>query len=294
MKIRIATRGSELALAQSRWVAGALQRLGAITELLIIRTQGDILLDKPLHEIGGKGLFTKEVDRAVLCGAADLSVHSLKDMPVEDEEGLILGAIPQRESCNDVLVLHNAESMKIGCGSLRRRAQLAYLGEEYEFTAVRGNIHTRLEKMRTQNWAGLVVAEAALRRLGLEREYKYKILDILPAAGQGALGLRIRADDSRLREIVGRLNSQMAYTAAYAESQFLRALGGGCHLPAGIRSTINGSVITFVGGVFTLSGKAGVIMKKSGPLQSAQQLAEGLAGEILEHGGQQILDKLDV
>lgn len=294
MKIRIATRGSELALAQSRWVAGELEKLGAVTELRIIRTQGDILLDKPLHEIGGKGLFTKEVDRAVVSGEVDLSVHSLKDMPVEEEDGLVLGAIPERESCNDVLVLNKEGGGCIGCGSLRRRAQLSYLREEYEFSDVRGNIHTRLQKMKENGWAGLVVAEAALRRLGLDKEYEYTVLNILPAAGQGALGLRVRAEDEELKSIVGRLNSAVAGVSAYAESQFLRTLGGGCHLPAGIRSTVSGDEIVFVGGVFSIDGREGVIIKKSGSLKAAAEVARSLAGEILAQGGQQILDKMNV
>ena len=294
MKIRIATRGSELALAQSRWVAGELEKSGAQTELLIIKTQGDILLDKPLHEIGGKGLFTREVDRAVVSGEADLSVHSLKDMPVEDEDGLILGAIPRRESTADVLVLHNPESSVIGCGSLRRRAQLAYLGTEYSFAEVRGNIHTRLEKMKKNNWAGLVVAEAALRRLGLDKEYTYRELDILPAAGQGALGLRVRTGNNAVLEIVQKLDSPLDSVAAFAESRFLKTLGGGCHLPAGVRSVITANEITFIGGVFSISGNKGIIMKKKGIQSTAVSLAEALAAEILRQGGQQILDKSGV
>ena len=294
MKIRIATRGSELALAQSNWVAGELQRLGVNTELQIIRTQGDILLDKPLHEIGGKGLFTKEVDLAVLTGEADVSVHSLKDMPVEDEEGLTLGAIPRRESREDVLVLHDKQSKVIGCGSLRRRAQLAYMGTGYSFAAVRGNIHTRLEKMRSNGWAGLVVAEAALQRLGLSQKYEYRKLDILPAAGQGALGLRVRSGDEKMIEIIRQLDSYTDSLTAFAESRFLKRLGGGCHLPAGIRSLITEKKITFIGGVFSISGNKGVIIKKTGELSAAVALAEELAEEILLQGGQQILDKPDV
>ncbi len=293
MKIRIATRGSELALMQSKWVSEQLNNFGVATELVIIKTQGDILLDKPLHEIGGKGLFTKEVDRAVLDGLADLSVHSLKDMPVEDEEGLILGAIPERESSNDVLVLNNKESKRIGCGSLRRRAQVARLDFGYVFEDVRGNIHTRLKKMVDNNWAGLVVAEAALKRLNLDQQYNYKILDILPSAGQGALGLRIREADSQTKEIVEKINSDRAMRSAFAESRFLKRLGGGCHLPAGIRSVISGDEIIFTGGVFSLSGCDGVICEKRGALAHAEELAVLLAEEILSQGAEQILDKLD-
>ena len=291
MKIRIATRGSELALVQSRWVAGELEKLGMQTELVIIKTQGDLLLDKPLHEIGGKGLFTKEVDRAVLENEADLSVHSLKDMPVEDEEGLMLGAIPKRESCDDVLVLNNNGESKIGCGSLRRRSQIARLDLGYSFEGVRGNIHTRLEKMKENDWVGLVVAEAALKRLGLDSEYEYKKLEILPAAGQGALGLRIRDNDRAVSEIVGKLSSREAFISASAESEFLKCLGGGCHLPAGIKSVLSGNRISFVGGVFSVSGDEGIVAEEEGDIGDAKSLAVNLAQTILNMGGKEILDR---
>lgn len=292
MKIRIATRGSELALTQSKWVSSQLHKFDVEVELVIIKTQGDILLDKPLHEIGGKGLFTKEVDRAVLEGVADLSVHSLKDMPVEDEDGLVLGAIPERESTNDVLVLNNKESKSIGCGSLRRRAQVARLDLGYVFENVRGNIHTRLKKMVDNEWAGLVVAEAALKRLNLDQQFNYKILDILPSAGQGALGLRVRKDDNQIIEVVEKINSERTMQAAFAESKFLQRLGGGCHIPAGIRSVISGDEIIFTGGVFSLCGREGVICEKRGALACAEELAILLAEEILFQGAEQILDKL--
>ncbi len=292
MKIRIATRGSELALAQSRWVASELEKLGAATELVIIRTQGDIQLDKPLHEIGGKGLFTKEVDRAVLERQADVSVHSLKDMPVEDEEGLVLGAIPRRESSRDVLVSNNAGCGIIGCGSLRRRAQVARLGLGYTFADVRGNIHTRLAQMQDKGWSGLVVAEAALVRLGLAESYDYEVLDILPAAGQGALGLRIREGENDVAALIGKLNCVSDAAAAYAESRFLKALGGGCSLPAGIRSEVSGGNIAFTGGIFSVAGDIGVVQEKKGSLGMAAMLAQELAHEILLGGGAQILDKM--
>ncbi len=292
MKIRIATRGSELALAQSRWVASELEKQGVTTELVIIRTQGDIQLDKPLHEIGGKGLFTKEVDRAVLQRQADVSVHSFKDMPVEDEPGLVLGAIPRRASSRDVLVRNENGNGVIGCGSLRRRAQVVRLNLGYAFSEVRGNIHTRLAQMLDKGWSGLVVAEAALLRLGLADSYTYEVLDILPAAGQGALGLRIREGETDIAELIGGLNSAADATAAYAESRFLQALGGGCSLPAGIRSEISGGDISFIGGVFSVSGVDGVVKKKSGSIALAARLAQELANEILSGGGAQILDKM--
>ena len=292
MIVRIATRGSLLALEQSKWVADKLATVGYKTELRIIKTQGDILLDKPLHEIGGKGLFTKEVDRAVLDNKADVSVHSLKDMPVEDESGLILGAIPERESCEDVLVINenNPENMDIGCGSLRRRAQLKNFAENYNFQEVRGNIHTRLKKMIDNNWGGLVVAEAALKRLHLDKEYYYKKLGILPAAGQGALGLRVREDDEKVKSIINELKSVKDEICAKAESEFLRSLGGGCHLPAGVRSEIKGEKFILKGGVFSLSSEKFVIMKTSGETINIIKMAKKLAENILDNGGKEILD----
>lgn len=273
MQLTIATRGSELALAQARLVAAELERQGALCRLEVITTRGDRNLTDPLPQIGGKGLFTREVDEAVLEGRADLAVHSLKDMPVEDEAGLLLAAVPERCSDRDVLVLNMElrgvpgwkqevasalakqntpqegvaategmlrllaeQTVLVGCGSLRRQMQLQELVPGLLLQGVRGNIGTRLRKTEEGNWGGVVMAEAALQRLGMADALPYLVLPILPAAGQGALGIRARSTDEAVLRALAGLNHEASAQRALAERAFLRAVGGGCHIPAGVRT----------------------------------------------------------
>lgn len=275
MQLTLATRGSELALAQARAVALALGHHGCECELAVISTTGDRNLTDPLAQIGGKGLFTKEVDAAVLDHRARVAVHSLKDMPVEDEAGLTLAAVPERCSDRDVLVLNLAltgvpgwkqiisgalarqntpqehdqslrtvlealmqQQTPIGCGSPRRQAQMRELAPMLPLSPLRGNIATRLRKMQENNWGGVVMAEAALQRLELARTTPYLALPFLPAAGQGALGLRARSRDPETLAALRTINHEPSRQRALAERAFLQAIGGGCHIPAGIRTLI--------------------------------------------------------
>ncbi len=215
--IKIGTRGSALALAQARWVAAQIsgRHPACRVELVIIKTTGDKIQDVPLAQIGGKGLFIKEIETALLTGQVDLAVHSLKDMPAEVPEGLMLGAVPPREDCRDAFISSRYANLaeippggRVGTGSLRRRVQLLHRRPDLEVVPLRGNVDTRLKKMDTLGLDALILAAAGLNRLGLAHVYRGCVpeADMLPAVGQGALGLEVRTADQDLRDLVAFLD----------------------------------------------------------------------------------------
>lgn len=306
MQIRIATRGSELALAQARSVARLLEAQGCTCELVMVKTQGDLVLDRPLTGFAGKGIFTKEVDQAVGEGKADISVHSLKDMPAGDEDGLVLAAVPQRASDRDVLVLNQIllgsdkvqeivqngdfarlgrmldADMPIGCGSPRRQAQLAAILPGARVCGVRGNIFTRLRKMREHGWAGLVMAEAAIERLGLGLDLQYLSLPFLPAPGQGALGIRARSGDGALLALLEKLSDEEGYCRALAEREFILRFAGGCHIPVGLRSCVDAGELVLEAAEFSARGEVLRRALSRGGLNRTGALSAGaeIAGEL--------------
>ena len=306
MQIRIATRGSELALAQARSVARLLEARGCACELVMVRTQGDLVLDRPLTGFAGKGIFTKEVDLAVSEGTADISVHSLKDMPAGEEDGLVLAAVPRRASDRDVLVLNPLRlgndqaqeivlcgepsrlgdlleaDMPIGCGSPRRQAQLAAVLPAACVCGVRGNIFTRLRKMREHGWAGLIMAEAAVERLGLGLDLQSVPLPFLPAPGQGALGIRARSGDNSLLALLAMLSDEEGYCRALAEREFILRFAGGCHIPVGLRSCADEGVLSLEAAEFSAQGAVLRRASRRVPLARARAAAAGaeIAGEL--------------
>ncbi|HEY3393956.1 MAG TPA: hydroxymethylbilane synthase, partial [Lacipirellulaceae bacterium] len=228
--MRIGTRGSQLARWQAEWVAEQLRREGQDVELVEIATRGDIEQARSIEEIGTRGVFTKAIQRALLAGDVDLGVHSLKDLPTDPVEGLMLGAVSQRESPADVLVSNIAASLEIlpngarvGTGSLRRQAQLRYLRPDLQIREIRGNVDTRLRKLDEGQFDAIVLAEAGLRRLGLiERIAQVLPLDVmLPAVGQGALAIECRADDQATRRVVAALGDPASHAAVVAERALL-------------------------------------------------------------------------
>lgn len=247
--LRLATRGSALARTQSQWVADRLGELGHPTELLIVKTTGDLNQHDPLNTLGGKGIFTKEIEVALLEGKADLAVHSLKDLPTEMPEGLVLGATPVREDPRDALVASAPlkdlpKGTRVGTGSLRRQAQIRALRPDLEFLDIRGNVPTRVQKWRSGEYGAVVLAVAGIRRLGWEvagltEEEMHPLEGCVPAPCQGILGLQCRADDVRTQAILSRLNDPHAALAASAERAFLAELQGGCHVPAGALLTVH-------------------------------------------------------
>lgn len=255
--LRLGTRGSLLARTQSRIVADQLAALhpGLRVELVTIRTSGDRITERPLHEFGGKGLFTKELEQALLAGDVDFAVHSYKDVPVTmplvEQSGLVVAAVPAREDPADVLVSTVAKCIEdlprgavVGTGSLRRRCQLLGMRPDLRVEGVRGNIDTRLQKLREGQFDAIVLAAAGLRRAGLFDDASMFPIDadaLLPAPGQGALALQCRRDDGRTRGLLGALDDPVSATCVAAEREVVAALRGDCHSPIAAHATVGGN-----------------------------------------------------
>ncbi|MBU1277443.1 MAG: hydroxymethylbilane synthase [Proteobacteria bacterium] len=299
-KFIIATRGSRLALAQAGWVATRLGELhpGLQVEMNIIKTTGDKILDVPLAQVGGKGLFVKEIEDALLEGRADLAVHSMKDVPSELPQGLELAVVSQREDPRDALVSPLAVEIKglptgakVGTSSLRRQAQLLALRPDLEMVSLRGNVETRLRKMNELGLQAVVLASAGLNRLGLDQVERTAIptATMLPAVGQGALGLEIRGDDARARELIAPLNHPDTAAAVAAERAFLARLEGGCQVPIAGHATVEKGIVKFNGLVADLQGRRMVTGGGLAPPEQAAQMGRQVAEEILAGGGREIL-----
>lgn len=242
--IKLGTRGSKLAVTQSTWVAEQIQKnTGVQVELVIIVTRGDRIQNKPLPEVGGKGLFTAELEQGLREGSIDIAVHSLKDLPTDDPEGLCIGAIPKREDPRDALVGSQQPTI-IGTGSLRRQVQIQKyfngIREErietaIEVRGIRGNVDTRLSKLDDGKYDSIILAMAGLRRLGIEREDIHPIdfQRMVPAPGQGALGVQTRSNDTQILDILSTIHDEITFQCVQAERRVLEGVGGGCHTPIG-------------------------------------------------------------
>jgi hydroxymethylbilane synthase len=301
--LRIGTRGSALALVQANWVKARLQERhsGLTVELVIIKTTGDKLKDVPLAQVGGKGLFIKEIEEALIAGAVDLAVHSLKDMPAVVPEGLAIAAVPPREDWRDAFISNNFRTLaevppggRIGTGSLRRRVQLLHLRPDLEIVPIRGNVDTRLRKMAVQGLDALVLAAAGLARLGLSHVSRSFLSEeeMLPAISQGALGLEVRAADARVLELISFLDDPAAHTAVAAERGFLARLEGGCLVPVAGLAQVREGAVTFRGLIGDLEGKKIIRGCISGPPPEAAALGRSLAELLLDQGGREILAQI--
>jgi hydroxymethylbilane synthase len=297
--IRIGTRGSTLALAQTAWVKGKLEEKFPDTriETILIKTSGDRFLEASVQAIGGKGIFTKEIEDGLLRHEIDVAVHSMKDLPTELPAGLIVAAVPQREDPRDVLVSAGAKKLrdlsagaKIGTGSLRRTAQLRYYSRDLAIVPIRGNVDTRLKKLDQGECDALVMAAAGLKRIDREeRIAEYISNDVcLSAAGQGALGLESREDDS-IREQLSFLHDPATFAEVTAERSFLNRLGGGCHVPVGARAVAEGEQLRLFGVVANPDGSSLFRGETSGCVAHAKELGCVLAERLLSQGAQQIL-----
>jgi hydroxymethylbilane synthase len=241
----IGSRGSELALWQSNFIKGKLESLYPYLkiEIQIIKTTGDKILDSPLSLIGGKGVFTIELERALLRNEIDIAVHSLKDLPTELDKGLTIAAIPDRANVEDAFLSKDKnaklfdlpQGSTIATGSLRRKAQILAHRPDYQIVDIRGNVPTRIKKLRESNWDGMILASAGIERLGLANEITHNISteEMLPAPGQGALAIESRGDDEEIAKLLNPLENTDARLSASAEREILHALGGGCQLPLG-------------------------------------------------------------
>ncbi len=297
--IRIGTRGSTLALAQTAWVKGKLAEKfpDARIETILIKTSGDRFLEASVQAIGGKGIFTKEIEDALLRHEIDIAVHSMKDLPTNLSAGLIVAAVPHREDPRDILVSTGAKKLsdlsagaKIGTGSLRRRAQLLYYRRDLVIVPIRGNVDTRLKKLDQGECDGLVMAAAGLKRIAREeRIAEYISNDVcLGAAGQGALGLESREDDS-IREQLSFLHDPATFAEIAAERSFLNRMGGGCHVPVGARGVAEGEKFKLFGVVANPDGSSLFRGETSGCVAHAEELGRELAERLLSQGAQQIL-----
>jgi hydroxymethylbilane synthase len=301
--LKIGTRGSALALAQARWVAERITEShpASRVELVIIKTTGDKIQDVPLAQIGGKGLFIKEIEEALLQGRVDLAVHSLKDMPAEVPEGLMLGAVPPREDCRDAFISSRYATLaeippggRVGTGSLRRRVQLRHRRPDLEVVPLRGNVDTRLRKMETLGLDGLILAAAGLNRLGLAHIYRGCVpeAEMLPAVGQGALGLEVRTADQDLHELLGFLDDRPTRIAVTAERAFLARLEGGCLVPVAALGRVAGDSLDLEALISDLEGRRLLRDRRSGPAAAAAGLGTSLAEDLLAQGGREILAEL--
>lgn len=302
--LRIGTRGSPLALWQARYVADRLRPLAAPrpVEWVEIETAGDRISDAALTQIGGDGVFTKEIQRALLAGAVDVAVHSLKDLPTTILAGLTLAAVPQRGPAGDAFVSHKHRRFDelpagalVGTSSLRRRSQALYRRRDLNLVNLRGNVETRLRKLDEQNLDAIILAEAGLQRLGLESAIT-ELLDpqwMLPAVGQGALGLECRTDDADTLALLDRLNDWLTRQAVLAERALLRELGGGCLLPIGASSRVEGDRLLLCGVVLSPDGKQRIAAEQQGSAADAQAVGQQLAQLLLVAGARRLLSVSD-
>lgn len=300
--VRIASRGSELALWQAHHVAGLLGGQGASssTEVIVIRTKGDRIQDVPLAQIGDRGLFTKELDEALLDGRAALAVHSLKDVPTVLPIGLVIAAVLQREDPRDVLLCREgvrggmerlSPGAVIGTSSLRRRAQLGALRPDLEVRDLRGNLNTRLAKLDAGGYDAIILAAAGVLRLGWgERITAYLPLDQwLPAVGQGALAVMCTEEDATLRAHLASLQHSATAAATTAERAFLRSLEGGCQVPIGALATIEGQQLRLSGLVATGNGEQVLRQQITGDAAGAASLGTELGERLIRSGAAEIL-----
>ncbi len=298
----IGSRASKLALAQVNLIKDLLREKYPVLgiEIKTIKTTGDKILDVSLDKIGDQGLFTKEIEEALLAGKIDVAVHSLKDLPVEITAGLKIAAVTQREDPRDILVSqkgYNLKSLpqksKIGTSSLRRRAQLLHLRPDLFIMDLRGNLDTRVRKLNDGLYEAIVVAYAGVKRLGLKLSMSVIPLEeVLPQAAQGALGIQIRQGRADIEEIVKILDDTPAHLCIDAERAVLSGLGGGCHAPIGVYAQIEDDTIIINAGVFSLDGKVVVKDKISGNKKDARSLGLTLANKLLKSGAKQILERI--
>ena len=288
---------------QSGWVAGRIRERypGTVVELVTIRTKGDILQDVALAQIGGKGIFIKEIEEALIQGEVDLAIHSMKDVPAELPEPLEIAVMPLRDDPRDVLVSREGlklEEMprgaRIGTGSLRRGVQIRNRAPGLEIVPLRGNLDTRIRKLDTEGLDGVILAAAGIRRMGWAAKISQflPVEVLLPAVGQGALGIETRRGDSRSRDAAAFLHDPVTFCEVGAERSFLKRLGGGCLLPIAGFAKKNGGEIVLEGLVGSLDGRTIIRRRVRGPAVKFAALGEGLAERILAEGGRKLLDDM--
>jgi hydroxymethylbilane synthase len=295
--IRIGTRDSELALWQAHNVEKRLNDLGCKTEIIAVKSQGDIILDKPLYELGITGIFTKTLDIAMINGQVDIAVHSMKDVPTALPIGIVQAAVLERANFLDLLVYKdnldflNGEAT-IATGSLRRQAQWLNKYPNHKVVDLRGNVNTRMQKLQESDWNGAVFAAAGLERINLKPSNYIDLTWMVPAPAQGAMVIVAMANDDFCREAVSELNDIETEVCTHIERQFLKTLEGGCTAPIGALAVFLEDEIIFKGVLFSIDGKQKIEIEKIVPLQEWKKLGFASAQEILENGGAELMKSI--
>jgi hydroxymethylbilane synthase len=303
LSLVLGTRGSKLALRQSEWFQSRIHDVAPEVRVVLrkIQTSGDKIVDVPLAKIGGKGLFVKEIEEALLAGEIDFAVHSMKDVPAQLPDGLEILCVPPREDPRDALISRAGCSFKdlpqgarIGTASLRRQAQLLNARPDLRIEMLRGNLDTRLRKLKEGQFDAIVLAAAGLRRLAWAQEITEYLDPVvsLPAIGQGALGVEGRSNDHFVRSIVDRLNDQATQTTVTAERAFLHRLEGGCQVPIAAHATLSGEELLLEGLLASVDGKTVIRDRVQGKSQEAHKLGVQLADRLLARGGDKILREI--
>jgi hydroxymethylbilane synthase len=303
MKLRIGTRGSKLALTQSEWVKEKIENHhpDVHVEMIRIKTTGDKILDSPLSKIGGKGLFVKEIEEALLSKRIDLAVHSMKDVPAVLPDGLILAAYPEREDPRDAFLSVKYQDLeelppgaRVGTGSLRRSAQLLHIRPDLELVPMRGNVDTRLGKLEAGEYEAIILAASGLKRLGLGGRITQALVQekLLPAIGQGALGLEVRREDERTIHRIDFLNHRETEITVAAERSFLKELEGGCQVPLGAFCRAENGQLHLEVMVAELDGSRVLRDHMTGKEEEAEEIGIALARRLLNAGADEILDRI--
>ncbi|WP_022664568.1 hydroxymethylbilane synthase [Desulfospira joergensenii] len=304
-KIRIGTRGSQLALWQANYIKDRIEDLSPETrvEIMIIKTTGDRITDRPLAMVGGKGLFVKEIEAALMEKKIDLAVHSMKDMPGDLPEGLIIGAIPERENPFDVLVSKDNTALadypagaRVGTSSLRRASQLKHVRPDLEIASIRGNLDTRLKKLKSGEYDAIVLAAAGLIRLGQAGEITEYLDEVtmVPAVGQGALCIETREDDRKIGEVMEGLDHGPTRTCVTGERAFLRQIEGSCHIPVACFGKIKDEEVRLTAVVASEDGTTLVREEILSPAGDVEEFGQQLANQVLDRGGRKILETLNL
>lgn len=299
MKIKIATRGSALALWQSEHIADLLKQNGHVVELLTMKTKGDVILDTPLAKIGGKGLFTKELENALLSGDADIAVHSLKDVPTRFEEGLELACVCARAEVSDALLSMKYASLndlpqgaKVGTTSLRRQMQIRAMRADLELISLRGNVNSRIQKLKDGVFDAIVLASAGIDRLNLSSLVKFvSVLPTVPAMGQGALGIEIASANSAIKEAIIFLDDEKTRVETTVERAFVDTLNGGCQAPIGVNAVLKGDEITVKAVLGLVDGSQMLSDSKTYTKDEYLNAGVDFANSFIARGAKELLEK---
>lgn len=303
-QMRIGTRASALALWQAEWVKAELEKRYPEMEVTLtkIKTQGDKILDVPLAMVGGKGLFVKEIEEAMLRGEIDIAVHSMKDVPTIFPEGLSLRCITEREDCRDIVILRPGVKSwtdlplgaRIGTSALRRKSQLLHIRPDLQMVDIRGNVQTRIKKLTDENLDAIILAAAGMHRLGYTNQIgEYLSINVsIPAIGQGALGIESRTDDDEVNALIDFFNHPETDWAVRAERAFLKRLEGGCQVPIACHGTVEGETLTLTGFVSDCEGVKCLKKTNTGSVHDAEKIGASLGDDLLILGAGKILNEV--